>query len=70
MDVHTLVMISAMNGSRVAQYMLNSIIATWNMFCDGTMDGCVHFGHDICYEGVWCSRAIAPFNYCDLEHVS
>ncbi len=52
MDVFTLVMISAINGSSVAQYLLHSIIATWNMFYDGTMDGCVHFGHDIFTEWV------------------
>ena len=51
MNVYSLVMISAMNGSSVAEQQLHSIIATWNMFYDGSMDGCVHFGDDICYEG-------------------
>ena len=52
MDVYTLVMISAMNGSSVVENLLHSIIATWNIFYDGSMDGCVLFGHDICYEWV------------------
>ena len=52
MNVCTLVMIFAVNGSSVAEYMVHSIIATWDMFSDGTMDGCAHFGHDICYEWV------------------
>ena len=52
MDVCTLVMISATNGSSVAEYMLHSIKLTWNMFHDGTMDGCVLFLHDICIEWV------------------
>ena len=51
MDVCTLVMISAINGYSVAEQQLNSIIATWHMFYDGSMDRCVHFGDDICYEG-------------------
>ncbi len=52
MDVCSLVVISALNGSSVAEKQLHSITATWNMFYDGTMDGYVHFGHDICYEWV------------------
>ena len=47
MVVCTLVMISANNGSSVAEYLLHSINATWNMFYDGTMDICVLFHHDI-----------------------
>ncbi len=47
MDVYSLVMISAVNESSIAEWLFPSIIATWNMICDGTMDGCVHIGHDI-----------------------
>ena len=50
MDVCYLVMISAMNGSSVAEYLLHTIIVTWNMFYDGSMGGCVLFLYDICYE--------------------
>ncbi len=50
MNVSTLVMIFAMNGSSVAEQLLHSIIVTWNMFDDGSIDGCVHYGHDIFYE--------------------
>ncbi len=52
MDVCTLVMIFALNGSSVAEYQLHSIIATWYMFYDGPMDGCMYFGHAICREWV------------------
>ena len=52
MDVHTLVMIFAINGSSVAEYQLHSIIATWNRLYDGSMDGCIDVDHDICYEWV------------------
>ena len=38
-DVYTLVMISALNGSRVAENLMHSIIATLNMLYDGSMDG-------------------------------
>ena len=51
-DVYTSVIISALNGSSVAEYLIHSIIATWNILYDGSMDGCVHFGHDICTEWV------------------
>ncbi len=68
-DVYTLVMISALNGSRVAEYLIHSIIAAWNMFHDGSMGGFVHFGYDISIEWVLCSRIPVTFNYCDLEHV-
>ncbi len=47
-----MVMISAMNMSSVTEQLVHSIIVTWNMFHDGSIDGCVHFGHDICYEWV------------------
>ncbi len=52
MDVCSFVIISAMNGSSVTEQYLHSIIATWNMFYDGSMEGCMHIGHDICYEWV------------------
>ena len=52
MDVCSLVMVFPMNGSSVAEHLLHSIIAKRNMFYDGTMDGCVRFGYDICYEWV------------------
>ena len=41
MDMYSLVMISAVNGSSVAETQLHSITATWNMFYDRSMDGCV-----------------------------
>ena len=46
MDAFTLVMISAMNGSSVAENLLHSTIVTWNMFYDGSMDGWMLFGHE------------------------
>ena len=52
MNVYILVMISPLNLSSVAEYQLHSDIATWNMFLDGYMDGCVHFGHDFSCEWV------------------
>ena len=48
---------------------LDSIIATWNMVYDGTMDVCVHLGHGICIKWVCCSIITASFKYCDLKHV-
>ena len=47
MDLYSLGMISALNVSSVAEYQLHLIIATWNMFYHGSMDGSVLFGHDI-----------------------
>ena len=50
MDLYIAVMISPMNEPSVAEEQLISTIVTWNMLYDGSMDRCVHFGHDICYE--------------------
>ncbi len=44
--------ISAVNESSVAENQLHPIIATWNMFYDESREGCVLFGHNICYECV------------------
>ena len=50
MNVYTFIMISAVNGARVADYVLHSIIVTWNMFDDRNMNECVLFHHDILNE--------------------
>ncbi len=52
MDLYISVMISPMNEPSVAEYQIHSNIATWNIFYDGSIDGCVLFGHDNCYEWV------------------
>ena len=69
MNVYILVMISAMSGLSVAEYQLHSIIATWNMIYDGSIDGFLYLDHDIYNKWAQCSRMTASFNYCDLEHV-
>ena len=47
--VYITIRTSAINGSSAADQLLYAITATWNMYYDGSMEGCVPFGHDICY---------------------
>ena len=51
-NVSISIMIFAMNGSRLVEYLFHAIFATWNMFYGRTMDDCVLFHHYICNECV------------------
>ncbi len=47
MNMYAFILMSAMNGSRVAKLLCHSIIAISDMFYDGIMDDYVHSHHDI-----------------------
>ncbi len=69
MNVYSFIMISDLNGHKVAEYLIYSIIVTLSWFFEGTIDEGAFFHQNILEQWVQSSRLTVPFNYCDFEPV-